>query len=159
VFHLDLEDFLIFSCYHCFQLHKTPRCQAHLLSKQCYGWVRLPLKQFTRINKVGRRCNYISKEKLDNKYMCEGGLWHQLTFMDIHFQTYLWVKCLDIQKTGDKINLTNTQIVKTWTLWRIVKSEYLFIILFQQPLFNQLNTFQAWWNLQETIHWEREKDA
>jgi hypothetical protein len=27
VFHLDIEDFLIFSCYHCLQLHKTPRCQ------------------------------------------------------------------------------------------------------------------------------------
>jgi hypothetical protein len=104
-------------------LHKRPKGQAHLLSKQCHGWVRLPLKQFTRINKAGRRCNYISKEKLDSKYLCRGGLWHQLRFMDIHFYICLWVKGLHIQKSGDKINLRNIKIVKTWTLWRVVKSE------------------------------------
>jgi hypothetical protein len=77
-------------------LWKRPNGQAHLLSKQCHGWVRLPLKQFTIINKARRRCNFIPKEKLGSKYLCRNGWWHKLSFMDIHFHTCLWIKGLQI---------------------------------------------------------------
>jgi hypothetical protein len=76
-----------------------------------------------KINKVGKMCNYISKEKMDSKYLCKSGLWHQLRFMDIHFYICLWIKGLHIQKSGNKINLKNIKTVKTWTFWKVVNSE------------------------------------
>jgi hypothetical protein len=99
------------------------RGQAHLMSRQCHGWVRLLLKKITRINKARKRCNFISKEKLDSKYLCRGGLRHQLWLRDIHIYTWLWIKGSHIQKSGDKINLRNTKNFKTWTLWRVMKNE------------------------------------
>jgi hypothetical protein len=44
VFNLYLKDFLISSCSHYLQLHRRPRGQAHFPSRQCHGWIRLPLK-------------------------------------------------------------------------------------------------------------------
>jgi hypothetical protein len=43
-------------------------------------------------------------KKLDSKYMCKGGWWHKLKFMDIHFHTSLWVKGLQIHKVYTKLN-------------------------------------------------------
>ncbi len=63
ILHLDLEDAFISSCIYYLQLHRKPKNQGSLMSRQDHDGIMLNWKQFMRTNKRRTRCKYFFKRK------------------------------------------------------------------------------------------------